>query len=129
MAQKNKFGFAEVVDTFSDVIKAVIGFLGTIEGGFNLVSFFQYALKTYPDLKEVVEDFGTFTAELLDLTPQEALDAVGEIDGRTPDHPVANKIVGFLKIAAVSYDFVDKTIGRVKGISEMIKDFFGSDQK
>lgn len=121
MAQ-NKFGYAEVVDTFADLINAVVGFLGVTEGGFNLIVFLQYALKTYPDLKEMVDDFGTFSAELLDLTPQEALDAVGEIDGRTPDHPVANKVVGFLKVCAVSYDFLNKTVGGVRGIVKMAKD-------
>lgn len=123
MASENKFGFAEVVDTFSDVINAVTAFIATVSGGFNLLKFLQFALAEYPNLQEVVEDFDTFLKELADLTPQEALDAVGQIDART-DGPVADGIVNVLKVAAVSYDYIDKTLNGARRILQMVKDLF-----
>lgn len=121
---ENKFGYAEVVDTFVDLINAATAFAASVAGGFNLVKFLSFALDKYPDLQEAVQDFGTFTAEFLDLTAQEGLNAVGEIEQRVNPSPIATKVVGFLKICAVSYSFIDRTVSGAKGIVDMTKQLF-----
>jgi len=120
----NKFGYTEIVDTFSDLIAAVVGFLATVKGGFNLMAFLQYALETYPTVREAVEDFGTFWNELTDLTGEEALDAAAQIKANAPNHPVADKMTQVITIAAVAYDFGADTIEKAGKIIGMAKELF-----
>lgn len=121
---QNKFGYAEVVDTLSDLINAIVAFLAAIKGKFNLVNFLQFAIAEYSTIQEAVEDFGTFVQELKDLTAQEALNAVAEIEAKTDDHPVANTIVNVLKTGAITYDYIDKTLRGGRGVYDTIRNLF-----
>lgn len=102
-------GTTEIVDTFIDIINAIARFLETFKGPFNLMRFLGWAIETYPRIEEAVNDFGTFWAEIEDLTPQEALDATAQIEIGVTKTPVTQKIVDVLKLLALAYDFFAKT--------------------
>lgn len=102
----NNLSFDEVVDTLTDIIKAVTGFRKAFQGSFDLMRFLAWALDAYPNLREVFEDFDTFVAQLKDLTPEEAREAVAQIRAAVPADEVNEKVLYVLDGLAGTYSYV-----------------------
>lgn len=120
MAQVNEFGYDEVVDTFTDLINAVSEFRALFGAGkkFNLMEFLGWAIKNYPNIAEVVNDFGTFWEQLKDITPDEAKAAAAQIKAGIGSDKVNDTITYVITGAAVTYSFVFESIEGGKSIVE-----------
>lgn len=106
---KNDLSYDEVVDTLTDIIKAVTGFRKAFQGSFDLMRFLAWALDAYPNLREVFEDFDTFLAQLKDLTPEEAQEAVEAIRGAVEPDAVNDRVLYVLQGLAGTYGYVEGT--------------------
>lgn len=106
---EQKYGFTEIVDTLTDLVNAANKFSESVKGRFDIMRFLSFALDTYPKVQEAIQDWDVFVSELKELTPQEALDAVAQIELNTPKTPVSSKMVDTLKLLALTYDYVNKT--------------------
>lgn len=120
----NKFGYDEIVDTFVDVITALVAFLALWQGKFNLMAFLNWAMGNYPRIQEAVNDFGTFTKQLGDLTAEESKAAAAEIANQVPNDKVAQRIARFLTGLALLHGFVLSTVNGATGLYGYFKDTF-----
>lgn len=122
----NKFGIDEVVDTLIDACKAEVASVDAIGGPENfatkLPQIISFALNNYPRVKEAIDDWNTFRAELLDLQPIEAAVVPQRVAaGLTEEEKGKSRIYRAVTTAAQAYVWVMDSVERGKYLSELGK--------
>jgi len=120
---ENELGFDEVVDTISDAIR----FGSFIEERLSDGVGFDDAIALipqYPVLQEMYDDRKLFAAELLDLTNEEASEAVKEIAAKVGEDEgfVREKGVKFVRLAARAFNLYTYAKNEVIGLYADAKD-------
>lgn len=122
-AMENKYGFAEVVDTFSDAIEIGTAVENAISDGVQFTDLFA-VYQQYPKAKEIYDEFEVFRRQFLDLTPEESRQAFDQIAERTgvDKSVVQGKALLFLSLAGRGYRLVDYALKEATAIAQDAKD-------
>lgn len=122
--QENKYGFDEVVDTFSDAIEVATGFEGKLKDGIQFTDSFEL-VEQYPKMVEMYNDRKIFAQQLADLTPEETDQAVAQIAERTQKDEgfVRKYAIKSLNLAARIYRLGRHVIDEFQDIREELKNF------
>lgn len=119
MAQENKYGITEVVDTLSDAIRFMDRVEDTVSDGVQFLDG-MVLLSEFPTLKELYDDFPVFKRELLDLTPEESAEVYTQVAANTGTSPglIQRKATAALDLAREVYETIDEALSRFKRIKE-----------
>ena len=122
--QENKFGFDEVVDTFSDAIEVATGFEKKLKDGLQFTDTFEIVTQ-YPKIVEIYNDRKVFAQQFTDLTPEETDKAVEQIAERTgKDEGFVRKYaIKSLNLAARVYRLGKYVISEFEEIRDEVKNF------
>lgn len=122
--QENKYGFDEVVDTFSDAIEVATGFEGKLKDGIQFTDSFEL-VEQYPKMVEMYNDRKIFAQQLADLTPEETDQVVAQIAERTQKDEgfVRKYAIKSLNLAARIYRLGRHVIDEFQDIREELKNF------
>ena len=82
---ENNFGYDEVVDTVTDLVKAEVKAYSVFKGKIDLAKVITWALGEYPNIKEAVEDWPVFEQQVTDLFADEGLQALEAISRNLSD--------------------------------------------
>jgi hypothetical protein len=97
-------GFAEIVDTVTDAIKAELGAVEAFKGKFEAVKVITWAFNNYPTVKEAFDDWPVFEAEIKDLFADEGIQALEAISQNLTDEQKAkSRLYKVVQFAAVGY--------------------------
>jgi len=103
MAQ-GKFGFTEIVDTLTDAVRAEMKARETFKGKIDIIRVATFVLDQYPKVKEAVEDWPTFEAEIKDLFSDEGIQALEAIQANlTVDEMTKSRVLRVIRFAAQGY--------------------------
>lgn len=125
----NELGFDEVVDTFSDAFEIAIFVEDRLKDGPGLDDFIA-AFPQFPKLAEIYNDRKIFAAQMVDLTTEEAKEAVRAIAERVgvSESVVAQKGTLALAIAARIYKLYRDSREEAELIVRDIRNLFGTDK-
>ena len=102
--QENKYGFAEVVDTVTDLAKAEVKSYEIFKGKFDVVKVITWALGEYPTIKEAYEDWPVFEQEVTDLMADEGMQAIQAISEKlSEEEKTKSRIYKLAVFSAVGY--------------------------
>lgn len=101
--------FDEVTDSIADLFEAGIEIGKVLEDGLQVTDALV-VISEYPNLKEVVDDFPTFLEQFTKLTPETAVQAIGDAKKRVEDNKgpltkIPKFIFGILQNLAKGYGF------------------------
>lgn len=103
MAQGN-YGFAEIVDTVTDAVKMELEAVQAFQGKFEVVKVITWAFNNYPKVKEAVDDWAQFEAEIKDLFAEEGVAALEAITRNLSEEEMAkSRIFKLVQFSAVGY--------------------------
>ena len=119
MARENKYGIAEVVDTFSDAIRLFDRFEDAVSDGIQFLDA-MVILSEFPTLKELYDDRITFVRELRDLTADELSEVHAQVAANTGTNlgQVQKKALAALDLAQEVYQVIDEAITKFKVIKD-----------
>lgn len=104
MAEQGTRGFAEIVDTVTDAIKAELGAVEAFKGKFEAVKVITWAFNNYPTVKEAFDDWPIFEAEIKDLFADEGVQALQAISERlSEEEKRKSRLYKVVQFAAVGY--------------------------
>lgn len=120
-----KHGYDEVVDWASDVIEVQDDIRNALKDGFQLSDAFVL-LQNQGKITEIVTDADDFVKELLDLSPDEADQAIAQIADRTgvEANEVNQTIVYGLQLINRAHRLVKHAWDEVQGIRDDAERFF-----
>lgn len=104
-----KFGFAEIVDTCTDIIAIGKSVATALADGVQIQDAFVL-IENFPRVQEISRDGRQAIRELADLTPDEAADAVAAIAERTdaPTTGVIARVNEAFSILARGYNIYEQ---------------------
>ena len=122
----NELGFDEVVDWASDVIEVTAEVREALKDGFQWQDSFVL-LKNQAKLTEIVTDADDFLDQLMDLTTEEADQAIAQISDRTgvEQDQVNFTIVFGMQICNRAYRLIDHNVNEVNGLKADVQRFVG----
>lgn len=123
MAQTNKFGIEEMVDTLTDAGMVIPKTENLFKGRFDLLSFLTFAVSEFPTVREAVRDFGTFAQEFMDLLPDEGVNTYNRVRANMGNSltPAQRRYLATLKAMALDYRFAVMVIEQAKSVWETNK--------
>lgn len=106
--------YSEVVDSIADAFQAAIVVGRTLADGFQLNDILV-AIGQEPTIREIINDVPVFLTQFKALTPETAVNAVGEARRRTEAQfgtltGLPALVYDFLKEMAETYGFIETTI-------------------
>lgn len=102
--QEEQRGFAEIVDTLTDAIQAEVKAQNIFQGKFDAIKAVTWALQEYPTIKEAVEDWPVFEAEIKDLFVDEGVQVMTQVEANlSAEEKEKSRLLRVARFASAGY--------------------------